>query len=171
MRNKVKNGSVKKGNVSKNGTSKYPRCSFSIRRKPLDIDKNAVVVQILGLIYPYLHGLVQPRDSNLQKEQLIAGAGSSGAEPAEKSSHTSLHRPATYPKTWQEQHQKYYIVKGKHIFSTKNLLNDITQAVEAFLDLLNGLSNADLHGLEVLGLLLGINAAIAGFKKLVYHSW
>jgi hypothetical protein len=62
-------------------------------------------------------------------------------------------------------------VKGKHIFSTKNLLNDITQAVEAFLDLLNGLSNADLHGLEVLGLLLGINAAIAGFKKLVYHRW
>ena len=73
--------------------------------------------------------------------------------------------------TTQEQHQKYYIVKGKHIFSMKNLLNNITQAVKAFLDLLNGLSNADLHGLEVLGLLLGINAAIAGFKKLVYHRW
>ena len=53
----------------------------------------------------------------------------------------------------------------------ENLLNEITQAVEAFLKLLNSLSNADLHGLEVLGLLLGINAAIAGFKKLVYHRW
>jgi len=65
----------------------------------LDIDKTAVVVQILGLIYSHLHGLVQSRDSNLQEERLIAGVGPPEAEPAEKSSHTSLHRPATYPKT------------------------------------------------------------------------
>ena len=50
-----------------------------------------------------------------------------------------------------------------------NLLSDISQIIKIFVEGLNKLFNADLHGLEILGLFLGINIAITGFKKLIHH--
>lgn len=52
-----------------------------------------------------------------------------------------------------------------------NLLSDISQIIKIFVEGLNKLFNADLHGLEILGLFLGINIVITGFKKLIHHGW
>lgn len=60
-------------------------------------------------------------------------------------------------------------MKGKHRTSMDNLLSDISQIIKIFVEGLNKLFNADLHGLEILGLFLGINIAITGFKKLIHH--
>ena len=53
----------------------------------------------------------------------------------------------------------------------ENILDTIGQVTETFLKGINALANTDLHGLEVLGLFLGINFAITGFKKLIRHRW
>lgn len=52
-----------------------------------------------------------------------------------------------------------------------SLLNTIGQAIETLLKGVNTLANADLRGLEVLGLLLGAKIAITEFKKLIHHGW
>lgn len=55
--------------------------------------------------------------------------------------------------------------------SMKNMLDTISQVTETLLKGINTLADADLHGLEALGLLLGISIAITGFKKLIYRRW
>ena len=51
----------------------------------------------------------------------------------------------------------------------KNILDTIGQVTQELLKGANILANVDLHGLEVLGLFLGISIAITGFKKLIHH--
>ena len=45
----------------------------------------------------------------------------------------------------------------------------INQIIESMMNNLEILANADLHGLDALGLLIGISVAITQFKKLIYH--
>ena len=53
--------------------------------------------------------------------------------------------------------------------SMENLLNTIGQVAETFIKGLNNLFNADLHGLEILGLLMFPGAALTIFTTLAKH--
>lgn len=53
--------------------------------------------------------------------------------------------------------------------SMENLLNTIEQVAETFIKGLNNLFNADLHGLEILGLLMFPGAALTIFTTLAKH--
>lgn len=75
----------------------------------------------------------------------------------------------TEQKTSGKQDHQNYIMKGKHMPSTENLLNTINQIIESMMNNLETLANADLHGLDALGLLIGISVAVTQFKKLIYH--
>ena len=86
-----------------------------------------------------------------------------------ESPYIKAHNPKAKQKTNSKQYHQNYIVKGKHMPSLEYLLDTANQIVKSTLNNLNSLFNADLHGLDALGLLIGINVAIAGFKKLVYH--
>lgn len=51
----------------------------------------------------------------------------------------------------------------------ENLLNTIRQVAETFMKGLNELFNADLHGLEILGLLMLPGAVLTIFTTLAKH--
>ena len=57
-------------------------------------------------------------------------------------------------------------MKGEHMTSINNLLDKISAIIEAFFNGLNQLLNADLHGLEILGLFTLPGLVITVIQKL-----
>lgn len=71
--------------------------------------------------------------------------------------------------TCQSEYQGKIILKGIHISSMTDLLNNIGQILNTFINGLNNLINADLNGLEVFGLLAFPGIALTVLTKFVKH--
>lgn len=103
--------------------------------------------------------------------QLVSGIIPAGAEPGKKIPDLLPHRQTAQANAEQAANTHKILLKGKHITSMTELLNQTGQIINTFVRGFNNLINSDLHRMESLGLLFGISAAIAWFKQLIKHRW